>query len=522
MGRIGRQTPVTLFCLALSGLGMVAPGLVRAEESPGRIQLGPPLGIPPEPAESLPPPAETPKEKPSPKPFPPPVLTGLDRPYPINLPAALELAQVEPLDIAVATQRWQAAGARLQQANRQWLPTIYLGWDYARHDGQLQDVGGAVFGTSKSSMMLGAGPSLVFSLSDAVLAPLAARQDVRARSAGIQVAQNDSLLAVAEGYFTVQQARGELAGALEALGRGEELVRRAEKLAKGLVPPVEAARARTELARRRQALAAAREKWKTASAELARLLRLEPAVLVDPMEAPQMQITLIDEHYTVDDLIPMALTYRPELAAQQALVQATLERLRQERLRPLLPSVLLRGNATNPAAGLSTGYFGGGKNDDLSQFSARNSFDVQVLWELQNLGLNNLAKMNERRAENRLALLELFRLQDRIAAEVVQAHAQAQAAAARIVEAEAGLKDALFSVDKNFEGLTQTKRVGENVILLVIRPQEAVASLQALVQAYLDFYGAVADFNRAQFRLYRALGNPRHIHADNLPGKSCP
>jgi len=28
-----------------------------------------------------------------------------------------------------------------------------------------------------------------------------------------------------------------------------------------------------------------------------------------------------------------------------------------------------------------------------------------------------------------------------------------------------------------------------------------------LSQAYNDYFGAVADFNRSQFRLYRALGN---------------
>ena len=37
------------------------------------------------------------------------------------------------------------------------------------------------------------------------------------------------------------------------------------------------------------------------------------------------------------------------------------------------------------------------------------------------------------------------------------------------------------------------------------------ASIQTLAQAYANFYGAVADYNRAQFRLYRALGHPAHF-----------
>lgn len=464
-----------------------------------RVRLGAPVAQPPE---NLNPP--------KPIPLPLPGVPAADRPLPINLPTALRLAQVEPLDIAIAAQRLEIAAAQLQRANRLWLPTLLIGGDYFRHDGQLQDVAGSVFGASKSTLAVGVGPSMVFAFSDALFGPLAARQVVQARSANVQAAQHDSLLAVAEAYFNVQQARGELAGATDALRRGEDLVRRAEKLAAALVPPLEAARVRTEVARRRQAVHLSREKWQTASAQLARVLRLDATAVTSPLEPPDLRLTLIESKYGLEELIPIALTYRPELAAGQAFVDAALERLRQERLRPLIPSLLLRGAATNPAGGLSTAYFGGGKNDDLSNFGWRNTLDVQLVWELQNLGLGNRARINEMRAENRMAAFEYVRLQDRIAAEVAQARAQVQSAAARIGDAEAGLKDALFSVEKNFEGLQQTRRIGD-AIVLVIRPQEAVASLQALGQAYADYYGAVADHNRAQFRLYRALGNPRWL-----------
>ena len=46
------------------------------------------------------------------------------------------------------------------------------------------------------------------------------------------------------------------------------------------------------------------------------------------------------------------------------------------------------------------------------------------------------------------------------------------------------------------------------MLQLVVRPQEVVAAFQTLEQSYRDFYGAAADYNRAQFRLYRALGHP--------------
>jgi outer membrane protein TolC len=428
----------------------------------------------------------------------------------------LQLAGVRPIDIGLASERIRVAAAQMERAQVLWLPTVYLGVDYFRHEGQIQDTAGNVTGNSHGSFLLGAAPFAVFAITDAIFAPLAERQNVRAREAGLQIARNDSLLVVAEAYFNVQQARGELAGTVDASRRAEEVVRRTEKLAaggEGILADVDVVRARTEFDRRDQALDTARERWRVASADLVRVLRLDPAALVEPLEAPHLRVTLVALDKPVDDLIPVALRNRPELAAQQALVEATLVRLRQERLRPLIPSVLLRGASTNPTGTLAGGYFGGGRNDSLSNFGARADFDLQILWEFQNLGFGNKALVDQRRAENRLSVLDLFRLQDQVAAEVAQAYAQSQSAASRLAKAERGLKNAVESANKNLEGLGQTKSAGGNAIILVIRPQEVVAAIQSLSQAYADYYGAVADHNRAQFRLYRALGQPAQLLA---------
>jgi outer membrane protein TolC len=276
-------------------------------------------------------------------------------------------------------------------------------------------------------------------------------------------------------------------------------------------------RAKVELGRRRQAVAAARERWRTASAELTRILRLNPAAVVEPVEPPFLPVTIIDPSATVDGLIPVALTTRPELAGQQAVVEATLARLRQEKLRPLVPSLVLRGASTNPAGTLAYGTFGGGPNGNLQNFGSRFDIDMQLLWEFQALGFGNRARVREREAENEVATLELFRTQDVIAAEVVKAFAEVRAAAERLNDAEPALREAIDLVNKNLEGLGQTRRVGE-VLVLVIRPQEAVAAVQAMAQANADFFAAVADYNRAQFRLYRALGHPARCLAGAVPG----
>lgn len=450
--------------------------------------------------------------------YQPPAPAPSDQPLPINLPTAFTLAQSRPLDVALATERIRLAASQLEGARVLWLPSILWGGDYARHDGVFQNpVNGQIVNNSRSTLMVGGSPHVVFAVTDAIFAPLAARQVVQARNAQLQAAANDSLLSVAEAYFTVQQARGDLAAALRNLAWAEDLVGRTEKLAGELVPALEVSRARTELARRRQVVELARERWRTNSAELTRILRLEPSALVEPVEPPMLQVTLVPPESSVDELIPLALLSRPELAAQRSLVQATLERLKQERIRPLVPSLLLRGYSTVPTGSLAGGYFGGGPNGNISNFGGRLDYDVLLMWEFQNLGFGNQARVRERRAEQQVSTIELFRQQDTIAAEVARVHAQVVSAAARVSEAEMGVKEAVESLEKNLEGMGQTKRLGGNVVILVVRPQEVVAAIGAFGQAYADYFGAIAEYNRAQFRLYRALGNPAQVLATMNP-----
>jgi outer membrane protein TolC len=162
--------------------------------------------------------------------FPAPAPGPDDKPLPINLPTALKLANARPIDIGLASERIRAAMAQLQQAKVLWLPTIYLGLDYFRYDGQNPTAEGPLETVSKSTFMVGGGPVAVFALTDAIFSPLAARQVVRAQEAGLQAATNDTMLAVAEAYFNVQQARGEFASAEDAARRAQELVRRSAEL----------------------------------------------------------------------------------------------------------------------------------------------------------------------------------------------------------------------------------------------------------------------------------------------------
>jgi outer membrane protein TolC len=450
---------------------------------------------------------------------PPAAPAATDRPLPINLATALCLSNARPLVIAFAQNSVELAAAQLQHAKVMWLPNFNTGIDYYRHVVYDQETQGPVINVSKSYFAAGAGATLDFGISDAIFLPLAARQELSSREFDLEAARNDALATVATTYFDVQEARGRLAGNLDAQAKAKDLQKQIKGLAGGeaggLVPQIEVDRVLALQYDLEQEAAASRAAWQTSSARLNRVLRLSPGAVVVPIEPPQLQVTLIPPGRVVDDLIPVGLLNRPELASQKALVQATLERLRQERLRPLLPSVVL-GGGSGPGGAFTGGVFEGSPNDEPYVGGGRFDVELGVVWTFENLGAGNRALVRERSAQQQRALLGLFDTQDRVAEEVVQAHAQLGAAALQVGEAEAGVREANITLAGTRIGLRNPRGAG-GLLQLINRPQEAVAALQQLNRAYDTYFAAVNGYNRAQFQLYRAIGYPARILICDCP-----
>ena len=170
-------------------------------------------------------------------PQPPPIASAQpaasDQTLPINLATALYLSNARPLVIAFAQASVEEAAARLQNAQVLWLPNLNVGTDYYHHNGTDQSTDGTIILDDKSAFAAGGGATLNFGVTDAIFRPLADRQELAARESDLQTARNNALLEVALAYFDVQQARGTLAGTLDAVAKAEVLVRKTAGLAKG-------------------------------------------------------------------------------------------------------------------------------------------------------------------------------------------------------------------------------------------------------------------------------------------------
>jgi outer membrane protein TolC len=437
-----------------------------------------------------------------------------DRPLPINLATALRLAGARPLAIAAAQASVQSAAAELARTCVEWLPSLNVGAGYYHHDGATEGQSGNYYSNSKDQFLAGGGLTARVATTDALFAPIAARRLLRSREIDVQAAQNNALLATAVTYFNVQQARGRLAATQDVVDKALALRQAIDLNGVAAARPTDLHRAKAQLAAFEDALATAREQWQLASTDLTEVLRLDPTATVAPLEPPDLRVTLIAPQESVDALIPIGLTNRPELASQQALVQAALARIKQERMRPLIPSLILEGGpgAVGPGGYLMGGVFASGANGIANPTAARDDVSVGLVWELQNLGFGNHALVRERQAEQKQLLIELFHIQDKVAAEIARAHTQIASATTRTGTSERGVQEARLAYEGSLAELGKIARE-DNLPIVVRHAFDVIDALRALSEAYDRYFQSINDYNRAQFQLYRALGYPAGILA---------
>lgn len=439
-----------------------------------------------------------------------PIQSGV---YPIDLANALGLGGADNLQVRLARTRLFQAQARHMQAKTLWLPSLRFGVGYNKHDGRLQETVGNVIEVERNSLFYGGGiglggaplaagaggPPRLFvnlSLADAYFKPLSACQEVAAHGAAERTATNDSLAEIAIGYHSLVEAHGMLANVSVARDLAQSMVDTVENFEReGFSSKTEVNRARTELTKWQREVAEAERKTIVRSAELARILRLPPQVQLVPVEEYVMPIDFIDASVESDALIAVALRSRPEISEYVAHREAACFRVREEKWRPWIPHV---------QAGASGGGFGGGVSTQFPSAAGRSDVDLLAVWEWQNLGLGNVALQRQRRGELHERVLELEALREKIAAEVVAAAADVNSYRRQLELAQVAITAAQESYNLN----QQRIRAGEGL------PIELLQSISALAEAQTAYTSAVADYNRAQYRLMRAMGNPAGVPAD--------
>ena len=406
----------------------------------------------------------------------------------IDLPAALQLAGARSLDIQIARQKLAEAKANRESSVWQFFPSVSPGFGYRRHDNLIQNVQGEIIDVHKDSYTVGPVIAAQVDLGDAIYKNLASRQLVKAAEFGVESQRQESILAAALGYFDLAKAQAAVGVAEEALRISQdyaEQVRRA--VAAGVAFKGDALRAQVQREKNQLTLRQAEEQRGRAAARLVQTLHLERGVGLAALEDELAPLPLVATNSTLDALVVQAFSTRPELAQSRFVAGAAREAKKGAVYGPLIPSV---------GAQVFAGGLGGGSRTSSDQFGESEDYQFTLGWRIGPGGLFDRGRIHAAEARLKIADLSGQKLADEVTRQVTESFTRWQSLTDQISTARRAVEAAA-------ETLRLTQQRKEFAVGVVL---ENIQAEQELTRARLDYLNAIAEFNKAQYALRRAIG----------------
>jgi outer membrane protein TolC len=179
---------------------------------------------------------------------------------------------------------------------------------------------------------------------------------------------------------------------------------------------------------------------------------------------------------------------RPELKQAEALLAASRAFRNATVYGPLIPSI---------GAQAFAGTLGGGPDSGRGRVGPVRDYTVGVNWRIGPGGLLDFGRASASNAELAAVELGYAKLRDAVAAEVIAGLTRVRALSDQI-----GLAEKTLGTANETLRLTRArKQFGVGIVL------EDILAQQAVTQARSDYVTAIAEFDKAQYGLGKAVGS---------------
>jgi outer membrane protein TolC len=408
--------------------------------------------------------------------------------YVIDLPTVLRLANVQNLDVQIARERLNEARANETSATWQFFPSVSPGVTYKKHEGRVQSVEGDVFDASKGSLAPGITIAAEVDIGEAYYRRLAALQETKAASEGIKAQQLESALSAAQSYFDLLFTQAAADVARDAIRISSNYLAQIEQAVEaGVAFRGDALRVAVQSERYGLRLRQTLEERRVAAVRLAESLNLNPAIDLVPEKADLVPIELVDSNVALKALVADALANRPDLRQNEATLAAARENQKGAIYGPMVPTI---------GAQIFEGGLGGGTGGNLNNWGAQHDYVLGLSWRLGPGGMFDSGRTRAAEARVKTAALTLEKVQDQIAIQVVEATFRVNSLRDQIAVAKRVVKVS----EDGFRLALERKEFSVGIVL------ETIETEQDLTQAKFDYLKTIADFNKAQYALARAIG----------------
>lgn len=408
---------------------------------------------------------------------------------PVGLDTVFRLAEDQNFQVAIAREKVREAYADKKVAAARWLPDLWVGTAYYRHEGGIQDFTGNLIKSSYGSMFAGMEMNSQFDVRDFAYQKVNAQRKVWQEKGELAKVTNETMLEAANAYIDLLSARNGEAIAREMEIDLKELLKRAESLAsQEKAAEIEVDRIKSELAGQQQAATKLRMQAEAASAKLAYLLGVDPCTEMIPVDAKLMPLELVDASPACCTLVQQALVTGPGVQEMEGLLGLIHEAMdKAQGPTRLMPVLGVR---------MAEGGFGAGPGS-TSTWDNRWDLGLQARWNLTEY-VTARSRRCAAMARMQQAHLAYQDLKNKLAAGV-------QASRAEVL----GGHEQILLGQKQIEGAKNAHEKSLNRLKLNVpgsSHSEVLLAIRTVALAQLNYLTAINAYDKAQVRLLVLLG----------------
>jgi outer membrane protein TolC len=401
----------------------------------------------------------------------------------VDLPTVARVAMARNLDIQQAQQRVEASRGAYEASVGAIFPSITPGVTAIGLNGAVAN-GGAIGLASFQNIFPMAALQWIINPGQVAYDLVASKRRLEASAQQQQAVEQETTRRAAVQYYDLVLAQAQVAVIRQAMDEAEELLRIERlKSTTGTGLPADELRAQAAVAAVQQDGLTAIKEFYDASITLTLTLHLDSTVMLVPRVGSMAQTTLVREDLPIEDMLVLALRYRPDLEAVRTLVSAAQADKGATLWGGLGPQVQAAG-IVRPAPPAETVA-----DTEYRQqtYAVSGGF---------NLSAQIFGRIKSATANAKLAGLDLDRQLDKVRAAVVSAH-QASITAAKVIPI-AGQEVA--SAEEALRLTQQNLRAGTGLTIDVLQAQNAAEKAQ------LRRATAMVRYNQSQINLLAALG----------------
>jgi len=415
------------------------------------------------------------------------------QPLPVSLDAVLRLAEEQNPQLQTARAKVEAAFAEKQLAQARWIPDVYVGVAYYRHQGGIQLQEGPLITSNTGAFFGSTQVSADFNPRDVAFRQLNAARKLYQEQGDLSRISNEQLLEATTTYIDLLAAHAALAVSQNMDKPLASLLEKAKQALKEAERPefrLQVLQIESEIRLQKQTQKKLQSSIESATAKLAYLLGLDTTTTsLVPIDSQMTAFHLVDVNSPLDSLVAQALANGPgirEIESILGVIQTGIDKARGP--SRFLPNFTLQ---------VGDGLFGAGPGNTMA-WAQRFDLAMQARWNITD------AFSQERKKQVAFAQLNHVAwtyedLRGKLTMGVADARATILYAGSQFQTAEQQITSAK-------EALKWSEKRLENIGATLATYTEAMNAQKAIASAQLNYIDLMREFDKAQLRLMLLLG----------------